>query len=143
MDGSDILPVAELGLMYLTLATFSTIWTTKYGMSIGVGGLNYFAIGIGFTCGTQFGARLLDTIYVKLKKRNGGVGTPEMRMPLMMVTSFFVPVGLIWYGWSADKGVFWLVPDIGIAIFAFGTFSYFFDVFLFACLSHSHTYQPT
>lgn len=41
-------------------------------------------------------------------------------MPLMMVTSLFVPVGLIIFGRTADKGVFWLVPDIGIAIFAFG-----------------------
>lgn len=38
-----------------------------------------------------------------------------------MLTSLFVPVGLIIYGWTADKHVFWLVPDIGIGIFAFGT----------------------
>lgn len=85
---------------------------------------------------------MLDTIYKKLRARNGGVGTPEMRfvvrrhpfgllvvipnrdlllrMPLMMVTAAFVPIGLIIFGWTADKTVFWLVPDIGIAIFAFG-----------------------
>lgn len=42
-----------VGMMYLTLATFAEIWTTGYGMSVGVGGLNYFALGIGFTIGTQ------------------------------------------------------------------------------------------
>lgn len=86
---------------------------------------------------------MLDSIYIRLRKKNNGVGTPEMRyvtcslflnnddgdsfwftlrrMPLMMLTSVFVPVGLIIYGWTADKHVFWLVPDIGIGIFAFGT----------------------
>lgn len=47
--------------------------------------------------------------------------TCSSRMPLMMVTSLFVPVGLILYGWTADKHVFWLVPDIGVGIFAFGS----------------------
>jgi hypothetical protein len=37
-----------------------------------------------------------------------------------MVTSLFVPIGLITYGWTAEKHVFWLVPDIGIGMFAFG-----------------------
>lgn len=39
--------------MYLTLATFASLWTEKYHMSVGVGGLNYLALGIGFTIGTQ------------------------------------------------------------------------------------------
>lgn len=41
------------GLMYLTLATFASVWVEKYHRSVGVGGLNYLALGIGFTLGTQ------------------------------------------------------------------------------------------
>lgn len=43
-----------------------------------------------------------------------------MRMPLMMISTVFVPIGLIIYGWTAEKRVFWLAPDIGMGIFAFG-----------------------
>lgn len=50
---SQSLDFVHLGLMYLTLATFASIWTTKYHMSIGIGGLNYLALGIGFTIGSQ------------------------------------------------------------------------------------------
>lgn len=41
-----------------------------------------------------------------------------------MITSLFVPGGMIIYGWSAENKVFWIVPDIGIAIFCLGTVSY-------------------
>jgi len=39
--------------MYLVLATFASLWTERYGMSVGIGGLNYIALGLGFTLGTQ------------------------------------------------------------------------------------------
>lgn len=39
--------------MYLLLATFASLWTKKYGMSVGIGGLNYIALGLGFTIGVQ------------------------------------------------------------------------------------------
>ncbi|KAF8319781.1 MFS general substrate transporter [Clavulina sp. PMI_390] len=116
------------GVMYLTLATFPTVWTIKYGESTGIGGLHYLSLGIGFTIGTQLGARLIDYIYRRLKERNGGVANPEMRIPLMMLTCLFVPIGLVLYGWTAEKHVFWLVPDIGVAIYAFGTIGGFLSI---------------
>lgn len=41
------------GLMYLVLSTFPTLWEQRYGESIGIGGLNYISLGIGFFLGTQ------------------------------------------------------------------------------------------
>ena len=41
------------GLMYLVLSTFPSIWETVYNESVGVGGLNYPSLGIGFFCGAQ------------------------------------------------------------------------------------------
>lgn len=48
-------------------------------MTVGISGLHYVALGIGFTCGVQLGSRVLDRSYAYLKAKNGGVGTPEMR----------------------------------------------------------------
>lgn len=42
-----------LGVMYLVLATFASLWTDQYRMSVGIGGLNYIALGLGFSLGTQ------------------------------------------------------------------------------------------
>ncbi|KAG8938340.1 hypothetical protein FRC03_007355 [Tulasnella sp. 419] len=108
------------GIMYLTLATYAQLWTIGYGQSSGITGLHYLSLGMGFTLGSQIGARLLDVIYRKLKAQNGGVGNPEMRMPLLAGTSLTLPLGLVLYGWSAEKHWFWLLPDLGGFIFSFG-----------------------
>jgi MFS family permease len=85
------------GLMYLLLSTFPTLWESVYHESSGIGGLNYISLGLGFFLGTQITAPLNDRLYMRLKKRNNGVGKPEFRVPLMFVGSLFIPMGLFWY----------------------------------------------
>lgn len=108
------------GLMYLVLSTFPTLWSVSYRESIGIGGVNYIALGVGFFLGSQICAPLQDRIYKRLKARGGGIGKPEFRVPLMVPGAVLVPVGLFIYGWSAEFKTFWLVPDIGAAIFSAG-----------------------
>ncbi|TVY36266.1 Efflux pump [Lachnellula subtilissima] len=108
------------GLMYLVLSTFPALWEDEYHESIGIGGLNYISLGVGFFIGTQVCAPLQDRIYRALKKRNNGVGKPEFRVPLMIPGALLVPIGLFWYGWSAQAHTHWIVPNIGAAFFAAG-----------------------
>lgn len=108
------------GLMYLILSTFPGLWTGIYDEGTGVAGLNYISLGLGFFLGTQITAPANDRIYRRLKKKNGGVGRPEFRVPLMFVGSALIPIGLFWYGWSAQERVQWIMPNIGAAIFAAG-----------------------
>jgi len=89
------------GCMYLILSTFATLWTSPeyYNEPIGIGGLNYISLGLGFFLGTQIGAPLNDGIYRRLKARNGGVGRSEFRIPLMIPGSILIPIGFFIYGW--------------------------------------------
>ena len=116
------------GIMYLVLSTFPTLWTTRYGESIGIGGLNYISLGVGFFLGTQICAPLNDRIYAKLKRRNNHVGRPEFRIPLMVPGSLMVPTGLFIYGWTAEAHTHWVFPNIGTAIFAAG------NIICFQCI---------
>jgi hypothetical protein len=109
------------GLMYLMLSTFPLLWSDRYHESVGIGSLNFISMGLGFFIGTQTCAPLNDAIYRRLKKRNGGVGQPEFRVPMMIPASFLVPIGLFWYGWSAQAEVHWILPNIGACIFCAGT----------------------
>jgi MFS family permease len=113
------------GIMYLVLSTFPTLWTNVYHESIGIGGLNYISLGAGLFIGTQVCAPSQDRIYRVLKKRNNGVGKPEFRVPLMFPGAFCVPVGLFWYGWSAEAKLHWIMPNIGVAIFGIGVITGF------------------
>lgn len=108
------------GLMYLVLATFPKLWEGQYHESIGIGGLNYISLGVGFFVGAQICAPCQDRIYAALKRRNNGVGKPEFRVPLMIPGAVLVPVGLFWYGWTAQANTHWILPNIGAAIFAAG-----------------------
>jgi len=109
------------GLIYLLLSTFPTVWTERYHQSVATGGLNYISIGLGFFLGTTLCATVNDRIYQKLKIKNNGVGRAEFRMPMMIPGTLLVPIGLFWYGWSAQAQVRWIMPDIGALIFSFGT----------------------
>lgn len=108
------------GLMYLVLSTFPTPWTKTYHESIGIGGLNYIALALGFTVGMQTCAYLLDKSYLRLNKKNGGIAKSEFRVLLLISGSVLVPIGLFLYGWSAEFETSWIVPDIGAAIFSAG-----------------------
>lgn len=106
--------------MYLVLATFPSVWEEIYDQSTGIGGLNYLSLGVGFFMGSQIAAPLNDRIYIALKRRNGNVGRPEFRCPLMVPGAILVPVGLFIYGWTARQGVHWIFPNIGAALLSAG-----------------------
>lgn len=108
------------GLMYLILSTFPGLWAS-YGMSTGIGGLNYIALGLGFFLGAQICAPFQDRIYARLKKHyNVTVGRPEFRIPMMVPGAIVLPVGLIIYGWTAQYRVHWIGPDIGVVLLSMG-----------------------
>ena len=112
------------GMIYLVLSTFPTLWATKYHESVGIAGLNYLSLGIGFFIGAQICAPLQDRIYAALKRRyvpDGGPGRPEFRVPMMVPGAILVPVGIFIYSWTAEKQTHWIGPNIGAAIFGTGS----------------------
>ena len=109
------------GLVYLALTTFPILWTQNYHQSISIAGLHYLALALGYIIGTNTCTRLIDIVYLHLKQTRGeGIGQPEYRLPLLIPGALLLPIGLIWYGWSAERHLHWIMPDIGIVIFGIG-----------------------
>jgi MFS family permease len=109
------------GLLYFVLATFAALWTERYHESISISGINYLSLAIGYIIGTHSCAVFQDKVYKHLTRTRGaGTAIPEFRLPLLVPGSLFVPIGLLWYGWSAEKHLFWVMPDLGMVIFAVG-----------------------
>ncbi|KAI0841941.1 MFS general substrate transporter [Hypoxylon sp. FL0890] len=119
------------GLMYIMLTSFPPLFTDPppagYGMSIGIGGLNYISLGLGFFLGAQICAPLQDRMYAYLKRRYG-TGKPEFRVPIMVPGAVLIPVGLLIYGWTAEYKTHWIGPNIGAMLFAAG------GIIIFQCL---------
>ena len=108
------------GLIYLAFSTFPLIWTDIYQESTSIGSLNYLSLGIGYLSGSFLCGMMVDQIYKNLRVRNNGQDQPEFRIPMMILASLLVPVGLCWYGWSAQAHLHWILPNIGAAIFSMG-----------------------
>lgn len=108
------------GLLYFALASFSTLYVSAYGESIHISGLHYIALCAGEVLGAQLCGPLMDFVYRTLKARAGGTATPELRIPLLLPSVVFTPVGLLLYGWAAEHHIFWLVVDIGAALLCLG-----------------------
>ncbi|THU87853.1 MFS polyamine transporter [Dendrothele bispora CBS 962.96] len=108
------------GVFYLFLTTIPLVFSRVYNESPGIAGLNYIALGVGLSSASQVNARYMDKIYIYLKKKNGGVGEPEFRVPSMALGAFILPIGLFMTGWAAEKAVHWIVTDIGMTFVAAG-----------------------
>jgi hypothetical protein len=59
--------------------------------------------------------------------KHGGT-KPEFRLPPLIPGSLFIPAGLFLYGWSADKGVQWMVPIIGTSMVGLGLMATFVSI---------------
>ncbi|SPO40368.1 related to MFS multidrug transporter [Pseudozyma flocculosa] len=114
------------GCMYILLTVFPLVFEETYGERPGVASLNYISLAIGFTVGGQVGGRVVDRVYRRLRDgRGGGVGQPEYKLPLLMVSSLLLPVGLVVYGWTAERRVHWIVPNLGAVVFSAGLMASF------------------
>ncbi|KAJ7666150.1 multidrug resistance protein 4 [Mycena polygramma] len=119
------------GIYYLFFTTLNGFFTTTYGFSTGISGLMYGGLGVGFLLATTSNARFSNILYKHLADKNGGVGEPEMRIPPIFVGSILVPIGLFWYGWSAETKIHWIMPVIGSGLFGFGMMITFLPIQLY------------
>ena len=49
----------------------------------------------------------------------------------MIPGAFAIPIGLIWYGWSADKNVQFMMPIIGTTFFGLGLMMIFMPISMY------------
>ncbi|CZS91655.1 related to multidrug resistant protein [Rhynchosporium graminicola] len=117
------------GTLYLLFATFSFLFREEYGYSTSATGLVFIAGGIGTFIGLAYVGHFSDKT---LQKRAvaGKAITPEDRLPLITTIpgALAFPIGLFMYGWSAEKHVHWIVPQIGTAVTGFGSIIIFISI---------------
>lgn len=112
--------------LYFMFTTFAFVFKEQYGFNTGEAGLAYLGLGIGFVIG-QFGVAAFSDAFIK-KKMIQGPMKPEYRLPPLMLGAFLVPIGLFWYGWSAEYKTHWIIPIIGTAFIGIGTICAFLPI---------------
>ncbi|KAF8252543.1 MFS general substrate transporter [Wilcoxina mikolae CBS 423.85] len=116
------------GILYLLFTSLPLVFAMEYSWAPEITGLSYLGIGLGFFIGIGIMGSTSDATLRKLTALNNGVSEPEMRLPMSAGFATLIPVGLFWYGWSADKGAHWIVPIIGMIPIGVGLMGVFVPV---------------
>ncbi|KAK9235770.1 hypothetical protein V1525DRAFT_347603, partial [Lipomyces kononenkoae] len=53
---------------------------------------------------------------------------PEYRLVPVLVGGSLLPIGLLWYGWTAEYKIFWIVPIIAMVFIGMGMITIFAPV---------------
>ncbi|KAK4145643.1 general substrate transporter [Dichotomopilus funicola] len=109
------------GTLYLLFSTFSLVFPRYYGFDEGQSGLVFIPSAIGMAIGiVVFGA--LSDRRVKNNLDSGAEHRAEIRLTpaFTLPAGIAIPAGLFIYGWTIQYHIHWIVPMVGVVIFAFG-----------------------
>ncbi|KAI9650700.1 hypothetical protein NHQ30_000722 [Ciborinia camelliae] len=109
------------GYMYILFTTLTPVFEQTYGFSQGAAGLSFIGLSMGMVLGVAVCALTLDRLLKKFTNKSG-VFRPEIRLVPMAVGGALFPLGLFFYGWTAQYHVFYVVPMIGTATVGLGYF---------------------
>src|SRR5262245_10381271 len=112
------------GYLYLLFTTITQVYESTYGFSTGLAGLSFLGIGVGMFLGLGLFGATSDK-RIKQKQARGEVAQPEIRLEGLIPAAFCIPIGLFWYGWSAEKRIHWIMPIIGTAWVGLGNIGFF------------------
>ncbi|KAF2403326.1 MFS general substrate transporter [Trichodelitschia bisporula] len=113
------------GFLYLMFTTIPDVFRGSYGWSTSITGLAYTGLCIGMLVALAVIMCTSDAAAMRLTRANGGKFEPEFRMPHSFYYATLLPVSLLWYGWTAEKGVHWISPIIGMSLFGAGMLGLF------------------
>ncbi|PYH46926.1 putative MFS transporter [Aspergillus saccharolyticus JOP 1030-1] len=84
--------------------------------------IGFMSVGpfIGNLIGSFYGGYLGDRSLRYFARRNKGYFEPEMRLYILHIPAIALCGGLIMFGVTLDRGMHWIYPSIGGALFGFG-----------------------
>ena len=120
-------------LYVMNISVQKTFSAPPYGYSVIILGLLYIPNSLGYVLASVFGGRWIDKIMHREAKAAGRydeagklVFIPEDRMgENVWLAAAIYPGALLWYGWTADKGIIWIVPMIANFFFGVGSMMIF------------------
>ncbi|CAK7565782.1 MAG: hypothetical protein SEPTF4163_003709 [Sporothrix epigloea] len=117
------------GTMYMMFAAFPIIFQEGRGWSSGIGGLAFLGIAVGMIVGVMCAMHENRNYARRARASPTHMLPPEARLPLTVVGSILLPIGLFWFAWTNAAPVHWIVPIIGSSFFAAGLVLVFLSLF--------------
>ena len=124
------------GTLYLLFAAFPIVFQLNRGWSAGISGLAFVGVAVGMVFAVAYAA-LDNRRYARVAAAHAGVAPPEARLPLAVVGSVLLPVGLFWFAWTNGPDVHWIVPIVASAFFAAGLVAVFLSLLTYLIDSYT------
>ncbi|KAJ5672849.1 polyamine transporter 1 [Penicillium longicatenatum] len=130
---SPIVAISTLNLTiayvysYLLVTTFPPVFGHIYGFDSGQIGLVYLSPALGALIGMPVFGSLSDWNLGR-QKRLKDMSAPENRLISLLPSNVFIAAGMIWYGWSAEKHLHWMMPLTGAFFINLGISGVFMSI---------------
>ena len=100
------------GLLYMFFIAYPVIYQEGKGYSSSITGLMFIPIAVGVLCSAAC-SPLVNKHYLLQCRKHDGKPPAEARLVPMMVSCWFIPVGLFIFAWTSYPHVHWLGPAMG------------------------------
>ncbi|KIP04672.1 hypothetical protein PHLGIDRAFT_183272 [Phlebiopsis gigantea 11061_1 CR5-6] len=107
------------GLLYMFFVAFPIVYQGGKGWSASDTGLMFIPLAIGVLLSAAC-APIVNRHYKTLCEKHGGIPPPEARLIPMMVSCWFIPLGLFIFAWTSYPHVHWIGPCLGGFPIGFG-----------------------
>jgi len=123
------------GIFYSFFEAFPLVYQAMYHFNLGEMGLTFLSVTVGVVISIAVYWYYIYNV-VEREIRTHGMGAPERRLLPALVVTWFVPGGLLIFGWTANPSIHWIVSCVGIVITTIGIFLIIQCIFLYLPLSY-------
>lgn len=107
------------GLLYMFFIAYPIVYQQGKGYSAGITGLMFIPLIVGVLLSAAC-APLVNKHYLGLVKKHNGHPPAEARLIPMMLSCWFIPIGVFIFAWTSFKEVHWAGPAFGGLSVGFG-----------------------
>ncbi|EPE35905.1 MFS general substrate transporter [Glarea lozoyensis ATCC 20868] len=100
------------GLLYMFFVAFPIVFQEGKGYSAGITGLMFIPLAVGVVASACC-APWVNAHYLKMCQKYNGAPPPEVRLFPMMVSCWFIPIGLFVFAWTSYPHLIWVGPALG------------------------------
>ncbi|KAF2477915.1 multidrug resistant protein [Lindgomyces ingoldianus] len=100
------------GLLYMFFVAYPIVYQQGKGYSAGTTGLMFIPIAVGVLLSAAC-APLVNKHYLSLVKKHNGKPPAEARLIPMMISCWFIPIGLFIFAWTSYPRLSWVGPALG------------------------------
>jgi len=107
------------GLLYMFFVAYPIVFEKGKGYSAGITGLMFIPLAIGVLLSAAC-SPAVNKHYIGLVAKHGGKPPAEIRLIPMMISCWFVPVGLFIFAWTCFDELTWVGPCLAGLPIGFG-----------------------